>query len=152
MNKHTQLKEEFKGQIHKSESNPTNIVDAAIEFDKARQIEEALNSIELARKTREEIKIAYTNKLLEIEQQKVEKRRRQEETLGEKMAKDYMSNLYNQYEKAFSMLVERLETEKAQLHLSSIGNWYSWLNYLKEERHRWYIVVKPYIKDFQQVT
>ncbi|WP_001032975.1 hypothetical protein [Bacillus cereus] len=148
MNKHTQLKEEFKGQIHKSESNPTNIVDAAIEFDKARQIEEALNSIELARKTREEIKIAYTNKLLEIEQQKVEKRRRQEETLGEKMAKDYMSNLYNQYEKAFSMLVERLETEKAQLHLSSIGNWYSWLNYLKEERHRWYIVVKTLYQGF----
>ncbi|ARJ25287.1 hypothetical protein B7492_29730 (plasmid) [Bacillus mycoides] len=148
MNKHTQLNEEFKGQIHKSESHPTNVVDAAIEFDKARQIEEALNSIELARKTREEIKIAYTNKLLEIEQQKAEERRRQEETLGEQMAKDYMSNLYNQYEKAFSMLVERLETEKVQFHLSSIGNWYSWLNYLKEEKHKWYIVVKTLFKGF----
>ncbi|MGR5961972.1 hypothetical protein ACT7DN_11010 [Bacillus paranthracis] len=71
----------------------------AIEFDKARQIEEALNSIELARKAREGMKIAYTNKLLEIERQKAEGRRRQEEALAEQMAKDYMCDLYNQYKK-----------------------------------------------------
>lgn len=148
LKKNTQLNEEFKGQIHRSDSDPTNLVDAAIEFDKARQIEEALNSIELARKAREEIKIAYTNKLLEIEQEKAEERRRQEETLAEQMAKDYMSDLYNQYKKEFSMLVERLETEKVQFHLSSIGKWYSWLNYLKEECHKWYIVVKTLFKGF----
>ncbi|EJP82959.1 hypothetical protein BTT_59360 (plasmid) [Bacillus thuringiensis serovar morrisoni str. 4AA1] len=148
LKKNTQLKEEFKGQIHRSDSDPTNLVDAAIEFDKARQIEEALNSIELARKAREEIKLAYTNKLLEIEQEKAEERRRQEETLAEQMAKDYMSDLYNQYKKEFSMLVERLETEKVQFHLSSIGKWYSWLNYLKEECHKWYIVVKTLFKGF----
>ncbi|KAA0780799.1 hypothetical protein [Bacillus sp. BPN334] len=148
MKKNTQLNEEFKGQIHRSDSDPTNLVDAAIEFDKARQIEEALNSIELARKAREEIKIAYTNKLLEIEQEKAEERRRQEETLAEQMAKDYMRDLYNQYKKEFSILIERLETEKVQFHLSSIGNWYSWLNYLKEECHKWYIVVKTLFKGF----
>ncbi|WP_242476489.1 hypothetical protein [Bacillus cereus] len=148
LKKNTQLNEEFKGQIHRSDSDPTNLVDAAIEFDKARQIEEALNSIELARKAREEIKIAYTNKLLEIEQEKAEERRRQEETLAEQMAKDYMSDLYNQYKKEFSMLVERLETEKVQFHLSSIGKWYSWLNYLKEECYKWYIVVKTLFKGF----
>ncbi|EOO70349.1 hypothetical protein IIC_04791 [Bacillus cereus VD021] len=148
MNKHTQLNEEFKGQIHKSESHPISVVDAAIEFDKARQIEEALNSIELARKTREEIKTAYTNKLLEIEKQKAEERRRQEEILAEQMAKDYLSDLYNQYKKEFSMLVERLETEKVQFQLSSIGNWYSWLNYLKEERPKWYIIVTTLFKGF----
>ncbi|HFJ9467085.1 TPA: hypothetical protein ACGW7V_006540, partial [Bacillus cereus] len=131
-----------------SDSDPTNLVDAAIEFDKARQIEEALNSIELARKTREEIKIAYTNKLLEIEQQKADERRWQEETLAEQMAKDYMCDLYDQYKKEFSMLVERLETEKVQFELSSIGNWYSWLNYLKEERYKWYIVIKTLFKGF----
>ncbi|MRC18766.1 hypothetical protein GH866_24595 [Bacillus thuringiensis] len=148
MKKNTQLNEEFKGQIHRSNSDPTNLVDAAIEFHKARQIEEALNSIELARKAREEIKIAYTNKLLEIEKEKAEERRRQEETLAEQMAKDYMSDLYNQYKKEFSILIERLEAEKVQFHLSSIGNWYSWLNYLKEECHKWYIVVKTLFKGF----
>ncbi|MGN4740582.1 hypothetical protein [Bacillus cereus group sp. MYBK227-1] len=148
LKKNTQLNEEFKGQIHRSDSDPTNLVDAAIEFDKARQIEEALNSIELARKAREEIKIAYTNKLLEIEQEKAEERRGKEETLAEQMAKDYMSDLYNQYKKEFSILIERLETEKVQFHLSSIGNWYSWLNYLKEECHKWYIVVKTLFKGF----
>ncbi|MEE3950055.1 competence protein CoiA family protein [Bacillus wiedmannii] len=148
LKKNTQLNEDFKGRIHRSDSDPTNLVDAAIEFDKARQIEEALNSIELARKAREDMKIAYTNKLLEIEQQKAEEHRRQEETLAEQMAKDYMSDLYNQYKKEFSMLVERLETEKVQFHLSSIGKWYSWLNYLKEECHKWYIVVKTLFKGF----
>ncbi|TKI12370.1 hypothetical protein FC696_13180 [Bacillus wiedmannii] len=148
LKKNTKLNEGFKGQIHRSDSDPTNLVDAVIEFDKARQIEEALNSIELARKAREDMKIAYTNKLLEIEQQKAEERRRQEETLAEQMAKDYMSNLYNQYKKEFNMLVERLETEKVQFHLSSIGKWYSWLNYLKEECHKWYIVVKTIFKGF----
>ncbi|MGX5581652.1 competence protein CoiA family protein [Bacillus cereus] len=148
MKKNTRLNEKFKGQIHRSDSDPTNLVDAAIEFDKARQIEEALNSIELARKAREEIKIAYTNKLLEIEQEKAEERRRQEETLAEQMAKDYMSDLYNQYKKEFNILIERLETEKVQFHLSSIDNWYSWLNYLKEECHKWYIVVKTLFKGF----
>ncbi|QWH64104.1 hypothetical protein EXW39_28900 (plasmid) [Bacillus mycoides] len=148
LKKNTQLKEDFKGQIHRSYSDPTNLVDAFIEFDKAQQIKEALNSIELARKTREEIKTAYTNKLLEIEKQKAEERRRQEEILAEQMAKDYLSDLYNQYKKEFSMLVERLETEKVQFQLSSIGNWYSWLNYLKEERPKWYIVVKTLFKGF----
>ncbi|MCU0097516.1 hypothetical protein N7917_29865 [Bacillus sp. OR9] len=151
LKKNTQLNEEFKVQIHRSDSDPTNLVDAAIEFDKARQIEEALNSIELARKAREEIKIAYTNKLLEIEQQKAEERRRQEETLAEQMAKDYMSDLYNQYKKEFSILVERLETERVQFELSSIGNWYSWLNYLKEECYKWYIVVKTLFKGFPTI-
>lgn len=148
LKKNTQLNEEFKGQIHRSDSDPTNLVDAAIEFDKARQIEEALNSIELARKAREDMKIAYTNKLLEIEQQKAEERRRQEETLAEQMAKDYMCDLYNRYKKEFSMLVERMETEKVQFELYSIGNWYSWLNYLKEEHYKWYIVVKTLFKGF----
>ncbi|MED3614055.1 competence protein CoiA family protein [Bacillus wiedmannii] len=148
LKKNTQLNEDFKGRIHRSDSDPTNLVDAAIEFDKAQQIEEALNSIELARKAREHMKIAYTNKLLEIEQQKAEEHRRQEETLAEQMAKDYMSDLYNQYKKEFSMLVERLVTEKIQFHLSSIGKWYSWLNYLKEECHKWYIVVKTLFKGF----
>ncbi|KXH80131.1 MULTISPECIES: competence protein CoiA family protein [Bacillus] len=148
LKKSTQLNEEFKGQIHRSDSDPTKLVDTAIEFDKARQIEEALNSIELARKTREEIKIAYTNKLLEIEQKKAEERRWQEETLAEQMAKDYMCDLYDQYKKEFSMLVERLETEKVLFELSSIGNWYSWLNYLKEERYKWYIVIKTLFKGF----
>lgn len=148
LKKNTQLNEEFKGQIHRSDSDPTNLVDAAIEFDKARQIEKALNSIELARKAREDMKIAYTNKLLEIEQQKAEERRRQEETLAEQMAKDYMCDLYNRYKKEFSMLVERMETEKVQFELYSIGNWYSWLNYLKEERYKWYIVVKTLFKGF----
>ncbi|MGH1326519.1 competence protein CoiA family protein [Bacillus pretiosus] len=151
LKKNAQLNEEFKGQIHRSDPDPMNLVDAAIEFDKARQIEEALNSIELARKAREEIKIAYTNKLLEIEQEKAEERRRQEETLAEQMAKDYMSDLYNQYKKEFSILIERLETEKVQFHLSSIGNWYSWLNYLKEECHKWYIVVKTLFKGFPTI-
>ncbi|MGR5908158.1 hypothetical protein ACT7DL_19555 [Bacillus paranthracis] len=44
------------------------------------------------------------------------------------------------------MLVERLETEKVQFELSSIGNWYSWLNYLKEEHYEWHIVVKTLFK------
>ncbi|MDR4983626.1 hypothetical protein CN491_10825 [Bacillus cereus] len=145
-NSNTQLNKEFKGQIHRSDSSLKNLVDASIEFDKAKEIKEALNSIELARKTREEIKIAYTNKLLEIEQQKAEERRRQEEILAEQIAKDYMSNLYKQYKKEYSMLVELLEAEKVQFQLSSIGNWYSWLNYLKEERHKWYIVVKTLFK------
>lgn len=57
-----------------------------------------------------------------------------------------MCDLYNQYKKEFSMLVERLETEKVQFELSSIGNWYFWLNYLKEERYKWYIVVKTLFK------
>ncbi|WP_396022774.1 competence protein CoiA family protein [Bacillus cereus group sp. BfR-BA-01346] len=109
LKKSTQLNEEFKGQIHRSDSVPTKLVDAAIEFDKARQIEEALNSIELARKAREDMKIAYTNKLLEI---------------------------------------ERLETEKVQFELSSIGNWYFWLNYLTEEHYEWHIVVKTLFKGF----
>ena len=148
LKKSTQLNEEFKGQIHRSDSDPTKLVDAAIEFDKARQIEEALNSIELARKARENMKIAYTNKILEIERQKAEERRRQEEALAEQMAKDYMCDLYNQYKKEFSMLVERLETEKVLFELSSIGNWYSWLNYLKEEHYEWYIVVKTLFKGF----
>lgn len=148
MNKHTQLNEEFKGQIHRSDSHSTTLIDASIEFDKAQQIKEGLNSIELARKTREEIKIAYTNKLLEIEQQKAAERRRQEETLAEQMEKDFMSNLYNQYKKEFSILVERLETEKLHFQLSSIGDWYSWLNYLKEVQHTWYIVVKTLFKGF----
>ncbi|ACO25668.1 competence protein CoiA (plasmid) [Bacillus cereus] len=148
LKKNPQLNEDFKGQIHRSYSDSTNLVDAAIEFDKARQIEEALNSIELARKAREDMKIAYTNKLLEIEQQKAEERRRKEETLAEQIAKDYMCDLYNQYKKEFSMLVERMETEKVQFELSSINNWYSWLNYLKEERYEWYIVVKNIYKGF----
>ncbi|XBO88238.1 hypothetical protein AAGG43_19875 [Bacillus paranthracis] len=46
------------------------------------------------------------------------------------------------------MLVERLETEKVLFELSSIGNWYSWLNYLKEEHYEWYIVVKTLFKGF----
>ncbi|MGR5961971.1 hypothetical protein ACT7DN_11005 [Bacillus paranthracis] len=46
------------------------------------------------------------------------------------------------------MLVERLETEKVQFELSSIGNWYSWLNYLKEEHYEWHIVVKTLFKGF----
>lgn len=148
LKKNTQLNGDFKGRIHRNDSDPTNLVDADIEFDKAQQIEEALNSIELARKAREDMKIAYTNKLLEIEQQKAEERRRQEETLAEQMAKDYMCDLYNQYKKEFSMLVERMETEKVQFELSSIGNWYSWLNYLKEEGYKWYIVVKTLFKGF----
>ncbi|MGR5908159.1 hypothetical protein ACT7DL_19560 [Bacillus paranthracis] len=45
------------------------------------------------------MKIAYTNKLLEIERQKAEGCRRQEEALAEQMAKDYMCDLYNQYKK-----------------------------------------------------
>ncbi|MGX5434950.1 competence protein CoiA family protein [Bacillus toyonensis] len=148
INKNTQLNKEFKGKIHKSDSHPINLLDASIEFDKAQKIKHSLNSIELARKAREELKIAYTNKLLEIEQQKAEKRRRNEETLAEQMEKDYMNDLYNQYEKAFSILVERLETKKVQFQLSSIGNWYSWLNYLKEEHHKWYTLVNNIYKGF----
>ncbi|MGR9632890.1 hypothetical protein ACU82A_01395 [Bacillus cereus] len=46
------------------------------------------------------------------------------------------------------MLVERMETEKVSFELSSIGNWNSWLNYLKEERYKWYIVIKNLFKGF----
>lgn len=40
---------------------------------------------------------------------------------------------------------------KYQFHLHSIGNWYAWLNHLKEEQHSWFTFVNELFKGFPRV-
>ncbi|MGG2134672.1 hypothetical protein AB1284_25760 [Bacillus sp. S2(2024)] len=129
--------EEFKGQIHISDYHKKELFDSSIEFDKAQEITDTLDSVTLARQTREELQKAYKQKFMELQLEKQQEERRKEEILAQQMLNDFLGELHKKYVASFSLLLKRLENEKKNLQLQSISDWYAWFKLLSMEEKQW---------------
>ncbi|PEB72608.1 hypothetical protein COM89_26885 [Bacillus thuringiensis] len=132
---------EFKGKLHKADFESEKMVDSSINFDKAHQIIDGLNSLELARQAREQLLRLYHEQILELE-------RKKQEELAEQMAKDLIEELFREYDAALGILTNQLNQEKGTLYLHTIEQWYDWLKHVSKEHESWDSYKKKLFKGF----